>query len=237
MADKNPIIKVCTKCDQVLSLESFRKNRSRKDGLSDWCKTCLAEVNRAYYLRDVEGNRQKRREYHVRNRDKTLAAFKRYRKQNPEKIKAQNRTKYLANSESIKDRARSWLQQNKRRAYLKHRLYKEQHREHLNACARKRAKARPEARRAAQKKNKAKRAQAPGTCSAEQWLAKIEYHGWRCLYCKTTLTSATMHMEHRKPLSREGSHWPANLAPSCIRCNLSKNNKTEAEFLKKGPQP
>lgn len=76
----------------------------------------------------------------------------------------------------------------------------------------------------------AKRKAAPGECTPAQWLDKIGYWGWRCYLCGTGLTPKTLHMEHRKPLARGGSHWPANLAPACASCNLRKNAMTEAEF-------
>lgn len=88
----------------------------------------------------------------------------------------------------------------------------------------------PERRRVVSKNNKTKRRKVVGFTTPPQWIAKCEYWGWRCYLCRVPLTSATLHMEHRKPLSRGGSHWPANLAPACGACNLSKNNKTEAEF-------
>jgi 5-methylcytosine-specific restriction endonuclease McrA len=37
-------------------------------------------------------------------------------------------------------------------------------------------------------------------------------------------------IEHRIPLSRGGSNWPANLAPACKTCNSSKGTKTEKEY-------
>lgn len=88
----------------------------------------------------------------------------------------------------------------------------------------------PERRRAISKNNKIKRRQSAGTCTPAQWLAKCGFWGWRCYLCGQSITSTTLHMEHRTPLSRGGSHWPANLAPACEKCNLSKNNKTEAEY-------
>ena len=36
-------MKICNKCKQEKSLESFYKNRSRKDGLSRMCKKCKTE--------------------------------------------------------------------------------------------------------------------------------------------------------------------------------------------------
>jgi len=38
-------------------------------------------------------------------------------------------------------------------------------------------------------------------------------------------------VEHRQPLILGGTNWPDNLCLACVRCNLRKGTKTEAEFL------
>src|SRR5258708_29515778 len=61
----------------------------------------------------------------------------------------------------------------------------------------------------------ARKAKAPGTFTVEQFLGRCVYYGWCCYLCGTPLTSETVIIEHRIPLSRNGTNWPANLAPSC----------------------
>lgn len=50
-----------------------------------------------------------------------------------------------------------------------------------------------------------------------------------CYYCGEPLES--YHVDHKQPVSRGGSNWPENLCCTCAYCNLSKGNKTEAEYL------
>ena len=40
--------KQCTKCKQTLPLSEFHKNRSTKDGLHSWCKSCEGAYQKAY---------------------------------------------------------------------------------------------------------------------------------------------------------------------------------------------
>jgi 5-methylcytosine-specific restriction endonuclease McrA len=40
-------------------------------------------------------------------------------------------------------------------------------------------------------------------------------------------------VDHRIPLSRGGSAWPANLVPACKPCNCSKNNMPYREWMEK----
>jgi len=41
--------KRCSKCGEIKPVSEFSKNKSKKDGLQDWCKTCLNEGNKRYY--------------------------------------------------------------------------------------------------------------------------------------------------------------------------------------------
>lgn len=58
-----------------------------------------------------------------------------------------------------------------------------------------------------------------------------------CFYCGRVGTrrhdhrKRTWNIDHLLPISRGGSNAPSNLVLSCESCNLSKNNKTAAEFF------
>lgn len=70
-----------------------------------------------------------------------------------------------------------------------------------------------------------------GSCSAEQWMQRVEYYGWRCRYCRVGLTRATLTQDHAIPISRDGTNWPSNLVPACKSCNSGKHDKTLFEFI------
>lgn len=62
----------------------------------------------------------------------------------------------------------------------------------------------------------------------ELWLYLLEKWGRRCAYCGVQDTP--LEREHIVPKSRGGSNRASNLALSCRSCNVSKGNKTAAEF-------
>lgn len=76
---------------------------------------------------------------------------------------------------------------------------------------------------------RAKKAAAPGRHTVSQWLARVQYHGWKCRYCRKLLTVTTLTLDHGIPLSRGDSEWPSNLVPACRSCNSRKNKKTFME--------
>ena len=55
----------------------------------------------------------------------------------------------------------------------------------------------------------------------------------RCVYCDRPAE----HLDHVQPLSRGGEDIESNIVPACARCNLSKSDKTLAEWsLTFGPK-
>lgn len=63
-------------------------------------------------------------------------------------------------------------------------------------------------------------------------VAYLERNRW-CYYCglRRVRTRAEC-VDHATPISRGGSKLdPENHRPSCTRCNVTKGNRTEAEFL------
>lgn len=73
---------------------------------------------------------------------------------------------------------------------------------------------------------------AQGTHTHAQWLSRIDVNEWRCWYCKNRLTPKTVQKEHRIPLARGGTNWPANLVPACRPCNSSKGTQTPMEYFR-----
>ncbi len=68
---------------------------------------------------------------------------------------------------------------------------------------------------------------AAGGFTPTQWQARLDYYSGKCIYCGS---SESIEIEHRIPLSRGGTNWPANLVPACKSCNCKKGTKTEFEF-------
>ena len=59
-------MKTCPKCGETKSLDSFSKNKSRRDGRDSWCRACKASGKKAAYKTDPTG----RRKSHLKSRYK-----------------------------------------------------------------------------------------------------------------------------------------------------------------------
>ena len=207
--------KKCSECSQTLPLSEYHIHRGCKDGLQPKCKSCVKAYRRDYYLRHQDRLRQYSVDFYTGNADHVKAYQKRYTEKHSAKVKDRNARWRAANREHLLAGKLEWYQANKDRLKPLYEAYRAEH---------------PEYARISCHKRKARLKDAPGTCSRKQFLAKIEYHGYRCYLCKTSLTIKELHMDHRKPIARGGTNWPANLAPACGPCNLSKSHKTEKEF-------
>lgn len=71
-----------------------------------------------------------------------------------------------------------------------------------------------------------------GTCTLQQWRDRCALYGNSCAYCGTSLERKA-EMDHRIPVAKGGSGWPANLVPACRHCNARKNT---ARWLSKLPR-
>lgn len=197
--------KVCTKCNKEKSLTEYHKKRDTKDGLMSACKEC------------------------------NCAKSKKYREENPEKIKAQRKKYYQENPEKEKARNKKWRKENPEKARAKSKKYREENKEKVRAYKKKWKKENPEKARASNRlKNSKRRAQKRNT-QVEVITDELLKEYWnkkgidpqRCFYCEDRPYE---HLEHCIPLSRGGTHTKDNLVPACASCNLSKGTKTPDEW-------
>lgn len=76
--------KFCSKCKEILSVDLFFKNKSRRDGLQGYCKKCKCLRDRQYDSehKDKINQAAKKRRLSGETRQSHLNALKRYREKN-----------------------------------------------------------------------------------------------------------------------------------------------------------
>ena len=107
----------------------------------------------------------------------------------------------------------------------------ELHKERILARNRRWCKAYPEKRLAQIQRRRASKAAAKGNHTGADILAKLELQGGLCYYCAEPLT--VYHIDHKIPLSKGGSNWPANLCCACPSCNSRKKAQSFWAFIQK----
>lgn len=224
--------------------------------MTDAQKERACSWQHAYRQRNLEKVRAFDRAQGQKHRVRKLAYMKRYRADNADAISATKKRCYEKNPGKYKAMSRAWIDANRPRwsaqckawkvanaGYVKdlnHAYYtanKKRHRELGKAWAAKNPEkckasrqrqyaARPEKWRADNFIRRARKQNAPGKVTPAQIKARIEFYGGCCAYCSKPYE----HLDHVIPLSRGGSNLPANIRPTCAKCNLSKGAKRLREW-------
>ncbi len=214
----NPSIKWCEKGKHFVCRSEFYSAAKRKDGLMTTCQSCLKK----YINQNIEVVKKRRKSYYARNRDLIIKRSYLNYKQNKYKILGRQKAYNQVNKDTIQQRKKHYYQNNfanNEEYRAKTRAYREKHAQRISVYKQR-----------GFAKLRSVRQNIKGEFSLDQWLLKIEFHGYCCYLCGKSLQGKKFHLEHRIPLSRGGTNFLANVAPSCVRCNLSKGNKTEFEF-------
>jgi len=158
-----------------------------------------------------------------------------YRLQHKEKMRRYKREYYLQHKEEMRKHNQEYWE--KHGKMIKNKLREEKHRKGINKryYSKLGIYSTPEY-QSAQRANRRARFRNAGKLTfqviQEVYDENIISNGGvlRCIYCGKELTKKEATLEHKQPLSRGGTNDKENLAIACLYCNLSKNNKTEAEF-------
>lgn len=185
--------KVCKKCGETKPISEFRKESRVCDGLTARCKDCINAMQRLNNVTDETRSRYAGYRQQERYRQIQRNWRENNRERKREQARKDMRKKRLINPEPLRARATRWKQSNPDRVLTINRA------------------------RAARKQN------APGSHTTDQWLYLCMWFGNCCVCCGITdkLTA-----DHVMPLSRGGSNSIDNLQPLCGLCNSRKHTQT-----------
>lgn len=200
-------------------------------------KQRVRERNKKYFQENKEKIYEKRKvynkQYNEGRKKRKNASWKKWYERNKEKVCKSQRDYYEKNKEEVLNKAKEYREDNRhlvnersRISRLKH-YDKEKQKERNKQYYLKNPISVIESRH----RRRARLNSASGHATKEQIQARFDYHGNKCYYCGDS--SSRLEIEHRIPLSRGGSNWPANIVPACKHCNNKKHTKTEREFKEK----
>lgn len=207
-------MKRCPKCRTEKPRSEFYRNKSKKDGLTSWCKTCAKQASRAWKAANPEKVRDYNRKWNAAN-----PSYKReWNAANPEKCREYSREHYAANPEKKRDYQREWAAANPDYS----REWNAANVEKKKEYSREWREANPDKAAANSRNRRAREAGAEGSHTAEDVAAMFDR--WpNCLCCGT---DKKLTVDHVVPLDAGGSGWPDNLQTLCGGCNSSKGVKT-----------
>lgn len=203
-------MKTCSRCRESKPLTDFYRNRAQPDGRCNQCIQC----EKAYKAASPRAAAY-RAEYWAKNRERLIAAHHVWRTANLDRDRETKRRWKERNRDKVRALARASAQRNIARYITYQRQWRRDN---------------PLRHRLQTIRYRINKAGATGVTTEAQLKARMEYYGWRCYLCGDDLTLKTMTVDHRIPTSRNGTNWPANLAPACRACNSRKGNRTEREY-------
>jgi len=95
--------KTCTKCGVEKDVVEFDKDKTKKDGLFSWCKSCKKEYREA----NSEKIRIKNKQYYEANHEREISRAKEYHESNHEEILVRRREAYQYNIEEMRAKTRT----------------------------------------------------------------------------------------------------------------------------------
>lgn len=105
------VVKACSKCGEVKSLDEYSRDKSKRDGRGTQCKTCKAEYYRCYREENLEKVLESERRYRAENLEKERARLRRYQEENRDYINRSTRRrkeKIQAATASVSNKSGRW---------------------------------------------------------------------------------------------------------------------------------
>lgn len=187
--------------------------------------------------KDPEARREYMRQWRAANRERFLAAMKRWREANPEKVKKHNATWWRENSEQHYTNGKRWRDANPdklRELNRRHRTanpakvreairrWEDAHPNSVKLRHKKWEEANPEKLLAKWRRRRARELHAPGEFTAEDWEVLVALSP-RCHWCKKPFNKARQPThDHVIPLSKGGANTVQNSVCACGSCNSRK---------------
>lgn len=200
--DKVPA-KLCCKCGEVKSLESFHRHPTHSTGRTPYCKVCTSAYSRKRYREKREEIRKRQAEYNSTHSAENVDRVARWRVENPEKYRAQQARQRA--TDGYRERQARYREANRETSRAYSRAHYARNAElYLAYSARRRA---------------LKRGSAIGAVTPDGIASRWSMWGGKCYLCGATATAT----DHVKPLHAGGAHMLANLRPICTPCNGAKS--------------
>jgi len=189
--------------------------------MREWRKNNL-EKARAIGRRHREKFPNEQREWYRNNRELAISLTKAWRKKNKEKVVLDAKRWAKENPEKYAESKARTIAKNPEKYRRLHAARQSRYRSNH-----------PDRKARIDRARYARVRMAPGEYSESKWLQRVEYHGWKCFYCKVKLNKNTLTQDHAIPLIRGGSNHAANLLPACRSCNSKKKDLTVFEYLRR----
>jgi len=199
--------KICTGCGEWKPISEFHRKLHSRDGHRSACKVCTNASNKRRADQNREWERERQRAYYIAHKEERRA----YR---------------MANAERQRAFYKQWFKKNQERMREYGREYYRVHPEVARKAGRKWEAANRDKRRAIDRRRRARKQQAEGEFTNQEWQALKAFYNHTCLRCDKREPEIQLTADHVIPLSKGGSNYISNIQPLCGSCNNAKGSQT-----------
>lgn len=229
--------KRCPGCEQVKCYGAYNRDSSRKSGLDALCRTCQRAKNETYRRNHAEEERARARAYHRAHAEAASVRHKAWQQKNPEYDRAYKRAQreahperfreyYEANRGKLSEQNRAWRQDNSEHCYARDKAYREAHAEQYRGWSRSWTRNNPERVAATKANRRARKTQAGGSFTQQEWQDLKARYDYACLRCGRQEPEITLTADHVVPIAKGGTSDISNIQPLCRPCNTGKGTKS-----------
>lgn len=195
------------------------------DGYKSRCRDCLNAQARDERNANIEQYRARAQEYVEANKDHYRELKRAHQKANPEKYDEALRKYRETHRDEINAKAKERRQDDLEHYREIGRKSREKHAEERNAYQREYGKANRDKLTLYTNTRRARKLEAEGSHSDEEWQELKAFYNFKCLCCGQQEPNVKLTRDHVIPLTQGGSDSIDNVQPLCARCNSKKNNK------------
>lgn len=125
-------MKKCPKCGDIKPIDSFSRNKSKKDGRSSYCRSCSAISYQEWRKLNVERDRESSRQWIADNKDRHFKNQKAWHEKNSEYVKQRKKAYRAKNLEQSKQAFKAWYDSNKDYSLAQSKKWNSENRDRVN---------------------------------------------------------------------------------------------------------
>lgn len=227
----------CSKCGECFPYtgEYFTPCKNVKSGLRSECRACHKKFQADYYAANRARLLEQKRQHRIDNPEQYAAKDYRRYHDNRDTERERNRQYRQSNREGFLRGMREWRIRNHETVIISDRTRNKNpiRRARQTELTRRWRKNNPEQfhlqARAWSANRRARLLAAEGSHTKEDILLQYRSQRGKCWHCGKPVGD-DYHVDHLRPLAKDGSNDPRNLVISCAPCNLSKGDKQTWEW-------
>jgi hypothetical protein len=226
-------LKRCCTCKTELPHSAFGVQKHSKDGLNPACKGCINARQRRWRKSNLDRSRQRAREYSKRwrenNPEKVREVYKLQYEKHGDAWRARQRRNRIEHRDKILEQKRAYERRHKARISAKRAIYRKKHVDGIREQQRKWRARYPDKVTELSHRRRARKLAAGGEFTAADIELQYRSQKGKCWHCGKPLGD-DYHCDHLYPLDRGGTNAANNIVLACPFCNLSKGSKPTWEW-------